>query len=97
MDGLSWIFLLGMFTPGLIRGAFWDDSPAGEGLLWIVATIVSVLAVGWLAEKVFGPGLGPTILMVLAIIAANVYALRGSTFLSSRRGVEDDIDGDANE
>jgi hypothetical protein len=97
MDDFSLIFLFGMFTPGLIRGAFWFDSPAAEGILWIIATIGFVLAVGWVAEKIFGSGLGPTVAMVLSIIAANAYAIKGSTFASSNRGYGDDIDGDPNE
>ena len=97
MDGLSILFILGMFTPGLIRGAFWYDSPAGEGIIWTFVTIVFVLAIGWIAEKAFGIGFGPTISMVIAIIAANFYALHGSTFTSFHRGSGDDIDGDADE
>lgn len=97
MGGFSWIVLLGMFTPGLIRGAFWHDSPAAVGVLWTFATIALVLAIGWAAQQLFGSGLGPTAAMVLALIAANLYALKGATFSSSKHGFGDDIDGDANE
>lgn len=96
MDGFSMLFLFGMFTPGLIRGAFWFDSPAIEGVFWTFATIGFVLGVGWLAQQLFGSGLGPTVAMVLAVIAANLYAIKGASF-SSGRGGGDDIDGDANE
>lgn len=97
MDGFSWIFLLGMFTPGLIRGAFWYDSPAAIGVLWIFATIAFVLAIGWVTQQLFDSGIGPAVAMVLGIIAANLYALKGATFSSSKHGFGDDIDGDANE
>jgi len=97
MDGFSMLFLFGMFTPGLIRGAFWFDSPAIEGIFWTFATIGFVLAVGWVTQQIFGSGLGPTIAMVLSIIAANIYAIKGSTFSSSHIEFGDDIDGDANE
>jgi hypothetical protein len=97
MDDFSLLFIIGMFAPGLIRGAFWYDSPAAEGIFWIFATIVFVLAVGWVAQQLFGSGLGPTLAMVLAIIAANVYAIKGATFKSARRSSRGDIDGDANE
>jgi hypothetical protein len=97
MDGFSMLFLLGMFAPGLIRGAFWFDSPTIAGVFWTFATIGFVLAVGWVARQIFGSGLGPTIAMVLAVIAANLYTIKGSTFFSSSIGSYDDIDGDANE
>ena len=96
MDGFSMLFLFGMFTPGLIRGAFWCDSPAIEGVFWTFATIGFVLGIGWLAQQVFGSGLGPIIAVILAVIAANLYAIKGASF-SSPRGGGDDIDGDANE
>jgi hypothetical protein len=97
MDDFSFLFLIGMFTPGLIRGAFWHDSPAIEGFFWIFATIALVLVVGWVAQQLLGNGLGPTLAMLLAIIAANVYAIKGAIFASSRNSSGDDIDGDANE
>ncbi|NQU83317.1 MAG: hypothetical protein HQ536_01255 [Parcubacteria group bacterium] len=98
MSDFSLLFLIGMFSPGVIRGALWYDSPAVEGILWIFATIGFVLATGWVAEKVFGSGLGPTIVMFLAVIAANVYAISGANFSSpSATGGPDDIDGHQNE
>lgn len=97
MDGFSWIFLIGMFTPGLIRGAFWYDSPAAVGVLWTFASIAFVLGIGWVAQQLFGSGIGPTVAMVLALITANLYALKGASFSSSKPGYGDDIDGDANE
>ena len=98
MDSFSILFFFAMFTPGLIRGAFWYDSPAIEGIFWTFATIGGMIAVGWLAEQIFGSGIGPSIVMVLALIGANVYAIKGATFDgSSRRWPGDDIDGDINE
>ena len=87
MNILSLIFLFGLFTPGLIRGAFWYDSPSADGIFWTIATIGFVLAVGWVAGNIFGNGLGPTIAMVLAVVVANAYALKGSTFSSSKKKV----------
>ena len=97
MDVFTMLFLFGMFTPGLIRGAFWYDSPAIEGIIWTFVSIGFILASGWVAEQIFGSGTGPTIVMVLAVIGANLSALKGSTFASSSRSLGDDIDGDANE
>ena len=97
MDTFSLIFVLGMFTPGLIRGAFWYDTPAVEGIGWTFATIPIVLFSGWLAELIFGSGLGPTIVMVLVVIFINLYALKGANFLSGTNSNYYDIDGDANE
>ena len=97
MDVFTMLFLFSMFTPGLIRGAFWYDSPAIEGILWTFVSIGFILASGWVAKQIFGSGTGPTIVMVLAAIGANLYALKGSTFASSSRSFDDDIDGDANE
>ena len=97
MDGFSMIFLFGMFTPGLIRGAFWYDSPAVEGVFWLFPTIGVVLVVGWVTQQIFGSGIAPTISMVMTIIVANIYAIKGSTFSSSPRAFGYDIDGDVNE
>jgi p-aminobenzoyl-glutamate transporter AbgT len=71
------IFVIGMFTPGLIRGAFRVGSSGLDAILWTIATFAFVLTVGWIAQYLFGSGLGPTISMVLAIVAANTYALIG--------------------
>jgi len=79
MNGFSLIFLFGMFAPGVIRGGFWHDSPSAIGILWTIATIAFVLATGWISQQLFGSGLGPTVAMVLAIVAANLYALKGAS------------------
>lgn len=99
MTDFSLIFLVGLFFPGLIRGAFWYDSPAGiEGIIWTICTIVFVLTAGWVAGKIFGYGLGPTIVMLLAAVVANGYAISGVTLYSKTPNVgPDDIDGDINE
>ena len=97
MDGFSMIFLFAMFTPGLIRGAFWYDSPAIEGIFWTFATIPTVVGIGWLAAQIVGPGIGPTIIMLLFLTYVNYLAIKGSSFASSSSGGADDIDGDANE
>lgn len=97
MDGSSMIFLVAMFTPGLIRGAFWHDSPAAEGVFWTIATIPSVVGVGWLAEKFFGAGIGPTAAMMLFLLYINYLALKGSSFGAKGKEGADNIDGDENE
>lgn len=95
MTEFSIIFILGIFTPGVIRGAFWYDSPAIEGVFWTFATFGFVLLLGWLSAKIFVDGLIPTFTMVLAIIFANGYALKNSNFIGKKRNLSaDDIDGE---
>jgi hypothetical protein len=80
MSELTIVFLFAMFTPGIIRGAFCPGSSPLEVVIWGVGTIIFVLAIGWIASMIFGTGLVPWIAMILAVIGANLYALKGAVF-----------------
>ena len=92
---LDFLFIFGMFAPCIIRGAFWYDSPSPIGVVLIFAIFLFAGAIAWIAEM-FDNHFGFAIIMALVIIAANIYAFKGSTFASSY-SPDDQIDGDIDE
>lgn len=84
MASIEWIFLIAVFLPGIIRGAFWYDSPSVMGVIWIFGILGFVMAVLWINDVFFENRLITIIVLTVAIIAANSYALKGSTIKLNR-------------
>jgi len=80
LKDISTIILLAAFAPGLIRGAFWHDSPSAAGIVWTFLTLGAIWAVFWVAAKLLGSSIVAIIAIFLVIIVANYYAFKGSKF-----------------
>ena len=78
MDNLSFLFIVALFLPGVVRGAFWHDAPSAIGVLWTFGTLASVFAAAWLTGLVFGNGLPPVIAMGVVLLLLNILAIRGA-------------------
>jgi hypothetical protein len=95
VDVFSFLLLFSIVLPGIIRGLFWSDSPAPEGMLWGLVLIVLLYAISLLDEHVLKSDLWG-IVAIAGIIAGNVYALKGATFTQSWRHKKNS-GGDTNE
>ena len=89
----EFLFLFLIFGPGIIRGAFWYDFPAFEGVMLTVGIFVSLGILGWISKTIdsrlfFG------VVGLLIVIPANIYAIKGSNFYSSSNKINGDTDGD---
>ncbi|GEM_PF-2706188 len=79
MGFIQIVFLLGLLTPGLIRGFFWADSPSRDGIVWVFVTIAVAFISGWIVAIIIGSGSPASVVMTVTIIAANWLAYAGST------------------
>jgi hypothetical protein len=92
MDTSSIIFLVLLFTPGLIRGAFWWDSPSIIGVFFTIFVIILVVVVGQITAWIAGEGIVPTVTMCLTILIVNALTLAKSEFFSSSSENHSQID-----
>lgn len=88
-------FLLVAFAPGVIRAAFWHDSPSLAMFPWFLVTWVLMGLGMFLSAQLFGKGLAPALVGIGVGAFLTYRAAIGASSFSGGEGYT--IDGDEGE